>query len=178
MFKNHKRLKWIIVIILGVIALAVGAFFVIQAMIGDGSSYKEYGTEQTADGITVKLNSVERLPMTNEKCLERIVLIGNKENFTCVIANVTITNNTDKTYDYSYRNFGYRDPRSEKILTTSITNINFKGIDVTKDITPSKSHTQDVLYSIQKKVSLSDLKIIYKVDPKAGDGGAEIALQL
>lgn len=176
--KNNRWIKWLL-IILGVLILAIVAFFVVRALVGDGSSYKEYDTQETADGIAVRLNSVERLPMTSEKCQERVtVLTSSDDRYDCVIANVTITNNTDKDYDYSYRNFGYRSPRSDKLLGTAITLTSFKGVDITKDLKPGESHTQEVHYTLQKTVNLSDLRIVYQVDPRADDGGREILLQL
>jgi hypothetical protein len=175
--KNSGRMKWLL-IILGVVALAIAVFFIVRAMTGDGSSFKEYDTEQSSEGVAVKLNTVERLPMASEKCQERILLIGKEEDFYCLIANVTITNNTDRKYDYSYRQFGYIDPRTNKLRPTAITRITFPGIDITKDMPPRESHTQDVFYVIQNVVSPSDIKMIYKVDPKAEDGETEIALPL
>jgi hypothetical protein len=174
---QNSRRKWLLIILI-IIVLAAAAFFIIKAMHGDGSSFKEYGTEQSADGITVKLNTVERLPMENEKCLERVLLIGKKEDFTCVIANITITNNTGKEYDYSYRNFGYRQTGEDKLRAPAITLTSFTGIDITKDMAAGESHTQDVFYSIQKRFNLSDISMIYKVNPKAEDGKSEIALPL
>lgn len=171
---KNKRIIWLL-IISGVVVLGVAAFFIVRAITSDGSSFKEYNTEQTADGITLKLNTVERLPMENEKCLERVILLGNKEDYTCVIANITITNTTDKEFDYAYRNFGYREPDNDKLRPYAITQVSFKGIDITKDMKPGESHTQDVFYTIQKKIDLSTLKMIYRVDPK---GGAEISLPL
>lgn len=177
--KNKKRLKLWLLIILGVAVIAVGGFFLFKAIKGDGSSFKEYGIEQSADGISIKLNTVEKLPMVSEKCQERVtVLTSSDENYNCVIANVTITNNTDKKFDYSYRNFGYRDPRADKVLRTAITYISFEGVDVTKELAPGESHTQEVHLTIQKKVNLEDLEIVYKVNPNAEDGGSEISLPL
>lgn len=175
--KNKTWLKWLI-IILGIVAVGVAIFFIVRAFVGDGSSYKEYNTEQSADGITIKLNTVERLPMESEKCQERVLLLGNKEDFTCVIANITITNNTGKEYDYSYRNFGYRRAGDDRLRSTAITLTSYQGIDITKDMAAGESHTQDVFYSIQKQFELSDMKVIYKVDPKAEDGKSEISLAL
>lgn len=171
---KNKRIIWLL-IISGIVVLGVAAFFIVRAITSDGSSFKEYNTEQTADGITLKLNTVERLPMENEKCLERVVLMGKKENYTCVIANVTITNTTDKEYAYSYRNFGYREPGNDKLRPYAITQVSFKGIDITKDMKAGESHTQDVFYSIEKDIDLSTLKMVYRVDLK---GGTEISLAL
>ena len=177
--KNKAWLKWLI-IILGVVALVIAAFFIVQAVMHNTKySTKEYNIEESADGVTVKLNTVERLPMEDEKCLERIVLIGKEETFDCLIANMTITNNTDDEYDYSYRNFGHRDAlNGDKVMPTSITRVGYEGIDVTKDMASGESHTQDVLYSIQNTENLNDIQIIYKVNPRADDGGAEISLPL
>lgn len=175
--KNHTKL-WIL-IILGIVALAVAAFFIIKAMQDGGSSFKEYNIEQSADGITVKLNTVERLPMTDTKCQERVtVLTSSDDSYDCVIANVTITNTGNKEYAYSYRNFGYRDPRADKILNTALTLTTFEGVDVTEDLAPGQSHTQEVHLTIRKTVDLEGLEIVYKVNPKADDGGAEITLPL
>jgi hypothetical protein len=175
--KGKRWLKWLL-IILGVIILAVAAFLIAKPII-DNAKYgtKEYNTEETTDGISIKVNSIERAPMLDEKCQERIVLFGNKENYDCLIINVTVTNTTDETYDYSYRNFGYRDPRSDKLLSTAITLISFKGVDVTKELKPGESHSQEVHLSVRNTVNVSDLQLIYRVDPKAEDG-AEISLQL
>jgi hypothetical protein len=175
--KKSKRLTWILVI-LGVIILGVSTFFIIKAVIGDGSSFKEYNTEQTVDDVTVKLNSVQRFPMEREECQERVVLFGNVEDFYCLIANVTITNNTDKEYDYSYRNFGYIEPGTNKRRITAITRITQKDIDITKDMAPGESHTQDVFYTTYNDTVMSDFKITYKVNPKAGEGESEIVLPL
>jgi hypothetical protein len=175
--KNKRWLKWLLVI-LGVIAVAVAAVFIVQAVM-HGAKYgtKEYNTEASAEGIAIKINSVERVAMIEEKCQERIVLFGNKEDFDCLIINVTITNTTDETFDYSYRNFGYRDPRSDKLLSTGLTNISFEGVDVTKELAPGESHSQEVNLSVRNTVNLSDLELVYRLDPSA-DNGAEITLPL
>jgi len=175
--KNKRWLKWLL-IVLGAAAVVVAAIFIVQAiMTSTKYSTKEYNTEASAEGITIKVNSVERVAMLDEKCQERIVLLGNKEKYDCLIINVTVTNTTDGTYDYSYRNFGYRDPRSDKLLSTSITSINFEGVDVTKELAAGESHSQEVLLSIQNTVNLSDLELVYRVNPGADDG-AEITLPL
>jgi len=176
---KKKRLKMWLFIILGVIVLGVAAFFIVKAMQGDGSSFKEYNTEQSADGVAVKLNTVERLPMVNEKCQERVtVLTSSDDNYDCVIASVTVTNNSDKPYDYSYRNFGYRDPRADKLLSTAITLTSFEGVDVTEELAPGQNHTQEVHLTIRKTVNLEDLEIVYRVNPKAEAGSSEIKLAL
>jgi hypothetical protein len=177
--KNKRWLKWLL-IILGIVALVVAAIFIVQAIMG-GNKYgtKEYNTEASAEGITIKLNSVERLPLTDEKCQERVtVLTASDDEYDCVIANITVTNTTDKTFDYSYRNFGYRSPRSENILRTAITLISFEGVDVTKEIAPGENHSQEVHLTIQKNVNLTDLQLVYRVNPNAEGGGAEITLPL
>ena len=175
--KNKRWLKWLL-IILGAAAVIVAAIFIVQAiMTGTKYSTKEYNTEASAEGIAIKVTSVERVAMLDEKCQERIVLLGNKEDYDCLIINVTVTNNTDGTFDYSYRNFGYRDPRSDKLLTTSITNINFKGVDVTKELAADESHSQEVLLSIRNTVNLSDLELVYRVNP-GDDNEATITLPL
>lgn len=177
---KKKRLKMWLLIILGVIVLGVGAFFIVKAIQGDGSSFKEYNTEQSADGVVVKLNTVERLPMTDEECQERVtVLTSSDDSYDCVIANVTVTNNTDKPYDYSYRNFGYYSSQTpDKIRGTAITLISFEGVDVAEEIPAGENHSQEVHLTIRKDVNLEDLEIAYKVNPKAEDGGAIIKLPL
>jgi len=175
--KNKRWLKWLL-IVLGAAAVIVAAIFIVQAiMTGTKYSTKEYNTEASAEGITVKVTSVERVAMLDEKCQERIVLLGNKEDYDCLIINVTITNTTDGTYDYSYRNFAYRDPRSDKILSTSLTNVNFEGVDVTKELAAGESHSQEVLLSVRNTVNLGDLELVYRVNPGT-DNEAEITLPL
>lgn len=179
MTKGKRWLKWLL-IILGVIVLAVAAFLIAKPII-DNAKYgtKEYNTEESADGIAIKLTSVERLPLTDEKCQERVtVLTASDDEYDCVIANVTITNTSDETRDYSYRNFGYRDPRSDRILRTAITLLSFEGVDVTKELKPNESHSQEVHLTLRKTVNLSDLRLVYRVNPNAEDGGAEISLPL
>jgi hypothetical protein len=178
--KKGGRLKWLI-IILGVAALGIAAFFIIKAVTGgDGSSYKEYGVEQSAGGLAVKLNSVERQPMVSEKCQERMtVLTSSDDGYDCIIASVTVTNNSDATIDYSYRNFGYRDPRANgKTYSMAITLISFEGVDVTKELKPGASHTQEAHLVISKPVKTDELQLVYKVDPRAEGGGPEIVLDL
>lgn len=163
--KNKRWLKWLL-IVLGAAVVVVVAIFIVQAIMG-GAKYgtKEYSTEASAEGLTIKVTSVERVAMLDEKCQERIVLLGNKEDYDCLIINVTITNNTDGTFDYSYRNFGYRDPRSDKLLSTSLTNINFEGVDVTKELAAGESHSQEVLLSIRNTVNIGDLELVYRIKP-------------
>lgn len=174
--KKGGRLKWLL-IILGVIALAVAAFFIIRGMSGDGSSFKEYNTEQSAGGVTIKLSSVERQPMVSEKCQERVtVLTSPDESYDCVIANVTVTNDSNEVYPYSYRNFAYTDPRADKPVRTAITLTSFEGVDVTEDLEPGQSHSQEVHLTIRKDVKLDDLALVYLVDPSADDGGPKITL--
>jgi hypothetical protein len=176
--KNKRWLKWLLIVTGAVIVIVAGFFIVQSIMTGAKYGTKEYNTEASADGVTVKLNSVERLPLTDEKCQERVtVLTASDDEYDCVIANVTVTNTSSKTLDYSYRNFGYLDPRNDQILRTAITLISFEGVDVTKEIAAGESHSQEVHLTLRKNVVLSDLQLVYRVDPNA-ENGAEIKLQL
>lgn len=172
--ENKKLVKWLLVI-LGVIALAVAAFFVVKAMMGNEYGTKEYNVEATAEGITIKLTSLERLPMSDAKCQERMFVTGSDESKDCVIANVTITNNRDETYKYSYRNFGKRDPkRGDDVYRMALTHVlSFKGVDVSKELAPGESHSQEAHLSLDAKDKLSELQLVYTVA-----AGTEISIQL
>lgn len=176
-----KKKRWVmwLLIILGIAVVVIAAFFIVRAFVGSNYGLKEYSNiEESADGVSIKLNSVERLPMTDEKCQERMtVLTASDENYDCVIANVTITNNTGETLDYSYRNFRYKHPRSEQLVRTAITLTSFEGVDVTKELASGESHTQEAHLTIRKDDNLNELQLVYLVDPSADDS-AEIMLPL
>lgn len=174
---NAKKKTWVkwLIVILGVVALAVAAFFVVKSMAGNEYGTKEYNVEETAEGISVKLTSLERLPMTDAKCQERTFVTGSDESKDCVIANVTITNNTDKDYEYSYRNFGKRDPkRGDDVYRMALTRVTtYEGVDVTKKLAPGESHSQEAHLSLDKKDKLSELQLVYRIAD-----GTEISIQL
>lgn len=173
--KNKAWVKWLL-IILGVVALAIVAFFVVKPMI-ENAEYgtKEYNVEESADGIAVKVTTLERLPMADPKCQERTFVPGSDESKDCVIANVTITNNSDTDYDYSYRNFGKRDPkRGDDVYRMALTRVTtFEGVDVTKTLAPGESHSQEAHLDLDKKDKLSDIQLVYRVT-----GDTEISIQL
>lgn len=172
--KNKKWVKWML-IISGIVALAVVAFFVVKSMLGNEYGTKEYNVEETAEGITIKLTSLERLPMTDAKCQERTFVTGSEESKDCVIANVTITNNRDEDYKYSYRNFGKRDPkRGDDVYRMALTRVTtYEGVDVTKTLAPGESHSQEAHLALDAKDKLSEIQLVYTVSDTT-----EISIQL
>lgn len=146
-----QKIKLPVIIVGALIIIGLGTWLIVMAMGGSVGNRTAYGTEGSIDGKTIAVSDVERLPMTNPTCDDVIMLFATKENYDCIIANVTITNDTDQPYEF--------DPLFLETLSPTLENAEYQPLPSYRDdeamtasttIEPGSSYTYKLYVSIEK----------------------------
>jgi|GEM_PF-5609258 len=89
----------------GIIVVALIIWLIVAMTSGGGlggvNNTTSHGSEGSIANKTVSVANIERLPMSDARCDDVIMLLSNKEGKDCIIANVTITNNADEPYEFN-----------------------------------------------------------------------------
>lgn len=93
-----------VLIVAGLVIVALAIWLVIAMRnggLGGVNNLTTHGSEGTIADKTVAVANIERLPMSDARCDDVILLLANKEGRDCIIADVAITNNSNEAYEFN-----------------------------------------------------------------------------
>jgi hypothetical protein len=100
-----QKLKIPVIVTAGIVVVALAIWLIIAMTSGGGiggvKNMTSHGSEGSINDQAISVANIERLPMSDARCDDVIMLFSNKEGKDCIIADLTITNNSGKPYEFN-----------------------------------------------------------------------------